>query len=373
MILQVESRRLGFMVLPPDVNRSAECFSVQDGHIRFGLEAVKGVGRGAVEAILEAREQGPFESIWDFAERVDPAKVNRKCLENLIQAGSMDVLGMHRGQLFESISTAVEWSARRRKEKDMGQVSLFAAAADAPPAHPPLPEVDEWKPSELLRREKEAVGFYVSGHPMEEHRVVLGHLGVVPIHLLDTLPDHEAILAAGLPTLVRKSYDKRGNGIAFMTLEDFTGTVECLVFNDAYEGCKGFLEQEVPLMIRGRISTREDQKPKLRVEEAVPLTELQSRGQLTLHLALTRTADDSLLQELCALLDSHPGSSPVWIHVDPLALEGVQIRLRAHRVDPSARLLDELQKRIGDSGVRLTVGEPIGTRSQEIFLVESSA
>ena len=199
---------------------------------------------------------------------------------------------------------------------------------------------------------------------------MLKRLGVVPIHLLDTLPDKEAILTSGLPTQLRRGLDKRGNAIAFLTLEDFTGTVECLVFHEAYQQCSAYLGQEVPLLVRAQISTREDQKPKLRVEEAVPLSDLQTRGRLTLHLAVPRTIDDALLSGVRGLLDTHPGASPVWLHVDHRSLEGIQMKLRNHRVATSDALLGQLEERLGSRAIRLTVGEPSGVRSEEIFLAD---
>jgi DNA polymerase III subunit alpha len=371
MILQSEARRLGIRVLPPDANISEECFSVQDGSIRFGLEAVKGVGHGAVEAILESRREGPFRTLYDFCERIDPARVNRKCIENLVLAGALDSLGGHRAQQLETIGTAMEWASRVRKEKTMGQVSLFGgeSGAEASPPHPPLTESPEWPAADLLRREKDALGFYVSGHPLEEFRRVLDGLGVVPLHLLETIRDNEPILAAGLPTLIRKSLDKRGQTIAFLTIEDFTGSTECLVFNDAYQQCGRSLNVETPILLKARVSTREDQKPKLRMEEAVPLIDLQSGGQLTLHLALPRTADDELLDALGRIFESHPGPSSVWVHIDHQTVEGVQMRLRGRKVTACAPLLGALEKQLGRLAVRLTVGEPRGSRSQEIFML----
>jgi DNA polymerase-3 subunit alpha len=373
MILKSDAQRLGLRVLPPDVNVSEEAFSVQEGSIRFGLAAVKGVGKTAVEAMLEVRRAGAFLSLHDFCERVDHTRVNRKCIEALVQAGAMEHLGGHRAAQLAGITSAIEWSVRVQKERTMGQVSLFGGQEEssALPGHPPLPDEKEWTSSELLRREKEALGFYVSGHPLEEHRLLLERLGVVPVHRLEDMPDNESILVAGLPTQVRKSVDKRGNMIAFVTMEDFTGSVECLVFSDAFRQCGALLGADTPLLVRARVSTREDQKPKLRVEEGVALRDLAANGKLTLHLALPRSAEATTLTALQRLLGSYPGPSPVWVHVDHRSLEGVQIRLRSQRVSPLAELLGELSGTLGPESIRLTVGEPHGTRSQEIFLIES--
>ncbi|MFB3910311.1 MAG: DNA polymerase III subunit alpha [Candidatus Eisenbacteria bacterium] len=367
MILQAEARRLSIQVLPPDVNVSESCFSVQNGAIRFGLEAVKGVGHQAVEAILEARSCGSFTSLYDFCERVDPARVNRKCIENLIQAGALDALGGHRAQQLESIPSAVEHGARLRREREMGQASLFGGPSEAPPPPPALADVPEWPRLHLLAREKDALGFYVSGHPLEEIRSVLSRLGVVPIQKIEVLRDNETILSAGIPTQIRKSVDKRGNPIAFFVLEDDTGTIECLVFSDAFQAYGSHLDGEPRLLVRGKISTREEEKPKLRVEEIQAIDQLRGEGKLTLHLAMPARTTDEDLESILATLDRYPGSSPVWLHVDPLGLEGVQIRLRERGVEIRDLLLAPLEAQLGASSVRLTIGEPRATRSQEIF------
>lgn len=367
MILLAEAKRLGIRVLPPDVSVSGECFSVADGVIRFGLGAVKGIGHTAVEAVLEARRDAPFRDYFDFCRRVDPGRVNRKCIEAFIQAGALDSLGGSRSQQYESIGVAMEWGARMRKEESMGQGSLFGGdSSEEGPHRPSLCDSPPWERGDLLRREKDALGFYVTGHPLEEHGSVLSRLGVVPIHLLETLPDNEPILTAGLPTQVKKTYDKKGQPIAFLTVEDFTGTVECLVFNDAFQMCGSYMEADLPLLIRGRLATREDQKPKLRVEEATPLERVRETGQLTLHLAVSGTSDSSLLDGLREILAVYPGSSPVWLHVDHQSLEGVQMRLRS-RVSPSDPLLSALERSLGKGAIRITVGEPVGVRSHEIF------
>lgn len=368
MVLLADAKRIGIRVLPPDVGLSGECFSVADGVIRFGLGAVKGIGHTAVEAVLEARAEAPFGDFFDFCRRVDPSRVNRKCIEAFIQAGALDSLGGTRSQQLESISLAMEWGARMRREESMGQQSLFGGdgPGEACSSKPSLCESPEWGRADQLRREKDSLGFYVSGHPLEEHVAVLSRLGVVPIHLLDSLPDNEPILTAGLPTQVKKSYDKKGQPIAFITIEDFTGTVECLVFNDAFQLCGSYLEPDLPLLVRGRLMTREDQKPKLRVEEAVPVERVREAGQLTLHLAVSGNADASALQGIREILAVHPGPSPVWLHVDHRSLEGVQMRLRG-RVLPSDPLLSALEQSLGRDAIRITVGEPVGTRSHEIF------
>jgi DNA polymerase III subunit alpha len=367
MILLAEARRLGLRVLPPDVNASDEVFSVQEGAIRFGLAAVKGIGHGAVEAILEARAVGSFAGFHDFCERVDPGRVNRKCIEALIQAGTFDLFGATRARLCESVTSAMDHGARIRREKTMGQSSLFGGGGDVAVPPPALAVVPPWTRVEELRREKDALGFYITGHPLEEHRCVLEGLGILPIHLLDAIADNEPVLTAGITTQLRKSFDKRGNTIAFCTLEDFTGTVECLVFSDAWQAGGRSLEGDMPLLIRGRVSTREDQKPKIRVEEIHPLPELAGGGDLSVHLALPGSVEDPALEQLMAILAAHPGPSPVWVHVDHQSMEGVQMRLRSTRVCAEDPLLSALEERLGKKAVRLTLGVRNGKRSREIF------
>jgi DNA polymerase-3 subunit alpha len=366
MILLAECRRMNLRVRPPDVNLSEEAFTVRDGAIRFGLGAVKGVGHNAVESIRVARSSGPYRDLFDFCEKIDPGAVNRKCIEALIHAGAMDDFGRTRASLLEGLPTAMEWAARRRREKEVGQGSLFGGPVGGE-EHPGLPSAREWEVEELLRREKGALGFFVSGHPLDSWREVLERFGAASTSDLDSLEDGGDVVLGGIPVQHKNSTDRRGNPMAFVTMEDFTGTVECICFGEAYLSCREYLTGDRPILFRGRLSTREQEKPKILLEEAFALADLVKSGRFSVHLAVGTSIDEERLLAIAQRLDRHPGSCAVYLHVDHLMLGGVQMRLRERRVCPDAELLEALETLLGRSSVRLLLGEPQGKRSAEIF------
>jgi len=373
MVLLAECRRLGIGVRPPDVNLSAEAFTVHDGAIRFGLGAVKGVGHNAVEAMVQARSTGPFVSLHDFCERIDSGSVNRKCVEALIHAGAMDGLGPSRAALLEGLPAALEWGVRRRREREMGQGSLFGGsgagggAEAGAAAHPALPEVPAWDLQETLRREKGALGFFVSAHPLDEYRELLRRAGAVSTDRLPELEDGAPVTLGGVPVALKVSPDKKGNAMAFVSLEDFTGTVECIAFSDAFSRYRACLDADRPLLLKGRLSTREQQKPKILLEEASPLAELVDRGSASLHVIVSTRWDEERLLRLRSVLGAHPGACPVFLHIDPLALGGVIVRPREGRVCLGGDLLRVLAEVVGEERLRVHFGPVHAFRSVDIF------
>ncbi len=394
MILLAECRRMGIEIKPPDVNRSAHGFTVDRpaaidpsiagasspgdgadrGAIRFGLGAVKGVGASAVESIVTARGECPFVDLFDLCERIDPGPVNRKCLEALILAGAFDSLGQPRARLLEALPQAMEWASRRRREREMGQGSLFGGGGlvggggnAVEISRPSLPDVPEWSTPDRLAREKSALGFYVSGHPLDVWRRALKLLGAIGTHLLEGHDDGSTVLVGGLPIQTRVSADKQGRPICFLTVEDDTGTVECLAFHEPFANCRAHLTGDRPLLLKGRLSTRDEEKPKILVESAVALPDLMEKGRLPLHLALSTAWDEERLERLRQCLYQFPGACPVYLHVDPRKLGGMIVRLRAHRVAPDEALLAMLEEIAGQGALKLTAGEPKAFRSVEVF------
>ncbi|MBK8230095.1 MAG: DNA polymerase III subunit alpha [Candidatus Eisenbacteria bacterium] len=385
MVLLAECRRLGIDILPPDVNCSAHGFAVarvaraeadgtsadsnavERGAIRFGLGAVKGIGQTAVESIVSARTKEPFRDLFDLCARIDHGPVNRKCLEALITSGALDGFGEPRARLLESLPLAMEWAARRRREQEMGQGSLFGGGTPGEMPRPAMPSVAEWPTADRLAREKGALGFYVSGHPLDAWRRALTLLGALGTHLLEGRDDQSPVLIGGLPITTRVSADKQGRPICFLTVEDFTGTVECLAFSEPFANCRVHLTSERPLLIKGRLSTRELEKPKILVEEAIALPDLVEKGRLPLHLALSSAWDDERLERIRERLRAFPGNCPVFLHVDPKKLGGMIVKLRSHKITPEEGLLAELEALAGPGGMKLTAGEPKSFRSVEVF------
>lgn len=366
MILLTEAKRMGIRVLPPDINLSDEQFTVDEAAIRFGLGAVKGVGHNAVDAIRAARAGGHFTDLFDFCERVDPGPVNRKCFEALIHAGAMDDLGPSRAMLLEGLPLAIEWGARRRAEKENGQGSLFGGVAEET-ARPLLPAADPWDPGEELRREKAALGFFVSAHPLDPWRSTLESLGCIRTQDLEGASDGRDLVLGGIPIHAKVSSDKKGRDMAFITVEDFTGTVECLAFADPFAECREVLTSDQPVLIKGRLSTREQEKPKILLEEAHLLEKLVEKGGLVVHIVVSTRWEEERLSRLYRLLGEHPGSCAVFLHVDPRMLGGVQMRLRSTRVRPGPDLCRGLQEIAGEAALRVTLGEYRGGRSADLY------
>ena len=268
-------RRMGIRVLPPDVGRSEEGFSVDrtDGPaIRFGLGAVKNVGHGAVAAIVSARSRA-YTNLYDFIDRACCDQVNKKAVESLIMAGALDALPGSRTQKLEALEKAIDGAAKKRKNTVDGQVSLFGEAEVLPP--PPLPPARPENPRELLQMEREMTGVYISGHPLDEYKEELSRFPVdhAALAAFQDEPDGgmghdgEIVEMAGMVAEKRLKATKSGGLMAFVQLEDLRGTTEALVFPRVYEKHQALLEPETLVVLRGRLSVREEEAPKIIPEE----------------------------------------------------------------------------------------------------------
>ncbi|HHV79315.1 MAG TPA: DNA polymerase III subunit alpha [Firmicutes bacterium] len=270
-----ESRRMGVAVLPPDINESLEGFTPTPDGIRFGLGAIKNVGTAAVKNIIAARASRPFRSLADFCSRVDSRVINKRVLESLIKAGSMDSFGPTRSQLLAMIDEAMELSPKAKQQTD-GQLSLFEGTE----LHTPevkVPQVRELSKAKLLAFEKEVLGLYVSGHPLEQYRHELHSPWLTPLIRLRELPDGKVIQGAGAVVSVRKTTTRRGEPMAFVTVEDFTGSAELVVFPSAFSKCSGWLKSQNLVTFSGRVSRREEQTTIIIIEDMRNLAGERSR------------------------------------------------------------------------------------------------
>jgi len=372
MIFLAECRRLGLAILPPDVNQSEEGFTPSGAEseraIRFGLGAVKGIGHNAVEAIRAGRAEGPYRDLFDLCARIDAGVVNRKSLEALITSGALDTFGQPRARLLEGLPLAMEWSIRRRREQEMGQGSLFGGgAAPGESVAPELPEAPEWIETERLAKEKAALGFYVSGHPLDAWRRRLLALGARGTHELEGLDDGSKVIVGGLPIATKISLDRKGQPLCFLTLEDFTGVVEGVVFAEPFGRCRAHLTGDQPILLEARVSTREAEKPKLLISNAWNLASQVEGGELALHLGIATASSDEEFDALRRLLCAHPGASTLFLHVDARKLGGVIVRSRGLRVAVTEELCVALAGWSPNAPLRLTVGAPPTFRSSDIF------
>jgi DNA polymerase-3 subunit alpha len=254
----VECRRLGVPVLPPDVNESQADFTVVEGGIRFGLAAVKNVGQGAIESIVAARRaEGPFRSLADFARRVDLRLCNRRALESLVKAGAFDSLGARRAQLMAALDDVLKRVQQSQRRGGQGQVSLFGGEPDeAVPV--PLPAVEEYPRRQLLAMEKEVLGLYLSGHPLESVADRL-QAAALPIAQLGERSDGDRVTVGGIVAAVRRTATRRKEPMAFVTLEDLASQVDVVVFPAIYERYREMIAPDALLLVTGKVSWKDEQ------------------------------------------------------------------------------------------------------------------
>lgn len=336
---------MGISVLPPDVNISGSDFEVaEDGDIRFGLTAVKGVGENAVQAIIAARESGgPFTSLYDFCRRIDGAQVNKRALESLIRGGALDSTGASRAGMAEHLDAAMKHASRHRNDLAAGQESLFGGLADTaggsvvldPPILTPEMEKDE-----LLRQEKEALGLYVSSHPLQDCRRQLARAVSCGLGGLADKRDGEPVTVGGLVGMVKPITTRRGEQMLFARLDDLEGSVEVVVVPAVYTEARDLLVPDALVLITGRVDQKGEGETKI-VAQGVKPFEPDPGGEedrLLLRVDAGRVAADHL-DMLRQLLMDHRGEAPVILE---MATDEGPVRLRfgeGYRVDARDRSL----------------------------------
>ena len=353
-----ECRRMSIRVLAPDINEGhVEFRATQRGDIQFGLAAVKNVGRTAIMSIIEARRlHGPFEDLFDLTGRADLRLVNRRVLESLIAAGALDTLHGHRAGQMAGVPAALEFGQRTQRERESGQTSLLSVLDAAPGAvaRPrKLPDAEPWSDSEILVKEKEVLGFYMTGHPLARYEREITEFATSSVGELPEMEDGETVRIGGIVTHVKLMTDRKGERMAFVTLEDFTGRVELVVFSTCSARRQEEIRRDATLMIEGKVSTREDEIPKVIVSDIVPLARAHQR--FVERLVITLASDglgDPLLEELRGTLEAHAGRCPVDLVVRTGG-EVVTISAGAVRVEPSRELVDRLEAMVGESSVKL--------------------
>jgi len=393
-------RSRGIAILPPDVNRSQWKFTVAkapDGQlgILFGLGAVKTVGQGAVDAIIRERKNGAYRDIFDFCRRIDTSECNKRVVESLIKAGAFDGMGGNRPQLLAVFESAMDANSSLRKQTVDGQISLFDMAFGGAPLvqeNHTLPNLPDYPLRQRLALEKEIAGVYITGHPLDDYRDVLGKLPFSTADL-DGLEEREdrglsldgqIVDMGGILTEVKGKATKKGAYMGFITLEDLTGQIECLVFPKVYERYQGMMAVDDLVVLHGRLSIREEEAPKLLVEKLIPLeawhpeesapaapmgqstarpvpppkrhaseapklTDAQAAAKAPrkLYLRLNRPQMDAA----SSTLSLYPGSVPVYLH-----LPAEKMTLLAPRTgwcDASDGCLNRLNALLGAENVKL--------------------
>ncbi len=314
-----EARSMGIQVQPPSVTESAADFTTSEGAIRFGLGAVKGVGGGAVDSIMEARaEGGPFLHLFDFCERVDLRRVNRRVMEALVKCGAFDDWNLPRSTLWDTLDRAIERGQQIQRDREAGQFDLFGALEPVRSADPtPLVEVgDEWPDKLRLAYEKECLGFYVSGHPLDRYKPDMDKHGCVPLEKVDQLEPRTRVRVAGVVTEMRERPLKSGNGrMAFATIEDLTGRVELLVFSSVFGDAEAALKSDEPLVIEAMVQLEGEEEAKtvrLKAEKVQTWGQLRQEETRRIRLRMDASvATDQTLVRLHELLVTSVDGVPV--------------------------------------------------------------
>lgn len=328
-------------VLPPDVNKSDVFFTVQDGAIRFGMAAIKGVGDAIVEIIVEIREkEGPFESLYDFCERVSTHKANKKVLEALIKCGAFDATGSKRSQMMAVLEDALEHGSRIQKEKADSQLDLFADSGMGvalPSSVPRMPDMEEWEDNALLELEKEALGFYITGHPLDKYGDALKKYASVNTITLQDAANERMIRIGGSLKVLKIHKTKKGDMMAFCAIEDQYQSVEVVVFPKLYAQTHTFLSQEQIVVLEAEVQ-KTDNTVKLLGEKIVPIE--QAENEWTSGILIEVNAQEhgiEVLEQIKPVIERYPGECISFLkikidndHAPVLVKLGDEYRTDAH-------------------------------------------
>jgi DNA polymerase-3 subunit alpha len=343
----MEARDQGIELLPPDINQSDRDFTVENGKVRYGLAGVKNVGVGAIHAILEARRAGRFESFREVLERINLGKVNRKVLEALIQAGAFDSLQPRRSRLMAGLEGALEKVNHQKRLQAAKQLSMFGGLLE-PQEDDWLPEAQPWDRSMKLAREKEALGVYLTGHPLDAYRTQLKARIRITTADLGEAPDAQEVTLGVVVTALKEKVGKKGGRLAILTMEDLAGSMEVLVFPEVYERVASLLQQPgLPLWLKGYV-VQEEKGPKLVAQEIAPLeTALPRRpSRVDLHLQAATVTGEQLVK-LKQILSQHAGSVPAFLHFLHPREEATLALPRELALEPSPELMAKVNRLFG--------------------------
>jgi DNA polymerase-3 subunit alpha len=350
-----ECRDMGIRVLPPDVNASESSFTPDGDAIRFGLGAIKSLGDSGVQAILEARAgAGRFKSLYDFCERVDLSGLNRRMIENLVKAGAMDSFGA-RSQVTAALDAAIEAGQRAWRDRESGQTGLFAAMAAEAEVEPALPNLPEWPLKQKLAGEKEVLGFYVTGHPLEEHLDKIKELATHTTETLEGLERGAEVSMCGLLTGIQRRRNREGKPFGAMQFEDLTGAVEAVLFTTVYDRLQGLLAEDHAFLVKATVLPEEGAPPKLSVQDLVPLevAGLQYPSLISIRVPLGRHPETAAT--LAALVARKPGETGVRLRLEAARDFSLTVDL-AQKVRPDREFKQEVAKLCGPDALEVLAG-----------------
>lgn len=355
-----DAREHKIEILPPDVNESQWHFSVVDGSIRSGLGVIKGVGQAAIESILDARNfGGAFKNIYDFCERVSHQKVNKKVMEALTISGAFDSSGNHRAQLLSVLDQAIEMGVAKQEDINSGQINLFDSVSNDKSETKMdhfFPKVMEWPARQRLAKEKEVLGFYITGHPLEQCQDKIVSLANVNTGTLLERQGKREVILGGIVNRMRETLTRKGDRMAFVTFEDLKGTVEVIVFSDLFAKVSDLLHTEEPLILKGNLEASED-GVKIIATDILPLTEAHKRETKKVHIAINRnrTSQEDLVK-VKHVLNKHRGTCSAYLYFkDQMSGSSSTMALDdSIRLAPTDELVKELEGLLGPNSVKFS-------------------
>jgi DNA polymerase-3 subunit alpha len=358
------AREPGLEILPPDVNESGYKFTVVgDTRIRFGLGGIRNVGRSAIDSIIAARaKDGPFRSLFDFCERIDLRICNKRVLEALVHAGAMDSLGGHRAQLAAALDVAIREASLKQEDILTGQASLFGApAGDAERVETShtLPNVPSWTESERLAKEKEILGFYISGHPLERFRTEAEIFATHTVSDLGSWRPEQMTLCVVVTSIKRQISKRSGSEFARLTIEDFSGSAEVLIFPEKWATLNDQIKTDVPMLLKGAYPRRDESadNPSFIVDSATKLAEMRTNGQVTVAIELAKGAySGDVMSDVRAIAENYPGSAPLEFRWTDGTGSQARLRSRSLTLAADGAALSALRNILGESSVRLQRG-----------------
>ncbi|MBR3289728.1 MAG: DNA polymerase III subunit alpha, partial [Clostridia bacterium] len=352
-----ECKDCGIALLPPDVNHSAAGFTVEGEGIRFGLVAIKGIGRGLIARMTAERgKNGPFTDFQDFCQRMDGVDMNKRAVDGLIRAGAFDSMGYRRSQLIAVYEKVMDGIASSNRANLDGQIDFFGTDLDAKrPAALVLPDIPEYTASERMAMEKETTGLYLSGHPMDAYRGMARAAGAAPIGRIQedfaqeggptVYADEQQVTLAGVVTASKTKTTKKNTLMAYVMLEDDTGSMELLCFANCLENYGSYLREGSVIVVRGKLSVRDEKAPQLLCDFAHPLSESAVERAKTLYLRIP-SMDSPEMEHFRRVIYMFEGrSNPVKIR---LADTG---RLIGTTCDLHDSLVREMRERLGEENV----------------------
>jgi DNA polymerase-3 subunit alpha len=354
-----ECREMGIPVEPPDINVSDANFTPHEQAIRFGLAAVKNVGRNAIESIIAARKEvGRFKSIFEFCEKVDLRLLNRRVIESLIKAGAMDAFG-NRAQLMAVLDKAMERAQKTQRDAEMGQHGLFGVFADEQMNGnaEKLPSVPEWEEHQRLASEKEVLGFFITGHPLEKYRDKLEDfrgLTAEAISQMTSGTGRDEIYTGGVITGVRVMKSRKGELYANAMMEDMTGAVEAIVFPEAYRRLQAILKQEIPMLVRASVRVEEGANPKIAISQLTPLEEAKPVLPKSIRIRVPLdTAGPATVDALHTICKERHGEAKVLFDLERAGDFMVVMEADGYNVCPDRNFIARVEELCGRGAVRI--------------------